>query len=618
MRPDLDRMTAALALLAALAGPVLAQNPGAPAGGASTLSSEVAGQMQHATELLSYRRYAEAETLWRVVVAAVPRNADAQAGLAASLAGQGKARGALAAYVTALALDRTQPLARDYLRSLTKARRDLIQSAAATLAGAWAAPRSGEYRVVLAEAYRRLRLYPEARAAYEQVLADQPGSVPALAGLGRTLVALGDLDGGERNLRAALAADPRRAVVHCGLGEAFVVRGLVNPATEQFQEAIRLDATLADAQLGLGRLLQAHGQLDQALTRLVTAADLDPKSAAAHHALGLCHFARGATMAAVQQLRLAIGLEPDDAQVAADLDAVRATPRVVRVHAVVDDSFRRYPDWESQIAERLNAASAQTSTQVGLSFVLAGCSAWQPPSGLSNYLDLVSELRRTVPRGDADIVIAFSREDRVYDPQMPLHVFGISPNFSGYTILNDLVVLGTDGTARTVRPEAQLETIIHELGHLFGAVHRVGPSVMRPIPSTPAIHTLDDLNARLIDAARWIEFEGGLESLSAHELRQMADLYQEISSAGGADYGVHLYLAFVYHTLNDAEPAIAQYRAVLVMEPEEPFANFNLGSLYRDQGRFDEARRYFQKVISIGEPQQIVEQARTALLTLGG
>ena len=618
MRGDLDRIMAAWALLAALAGPLLAQNPGAPAGGPAALPTETANQIRRGTELLAHQRYAEAEPLWRAAVAAAPRSADAQAGLGAALVGQGKSREALSAYITALALDRTQPLAREYLRLLSKARRDLVLSAAATLAGAWAAPRSGEYRVVLAEAYRRLRLYPEARSAYEQTLADQPDSVAALAGLGRTLVALGDLDGGERNLRAALAADPRRAVVRCGLAEAFAVRGLVNPATEQFQEAIRLDSTLADAYLGLGRLQQARGQLQEALGPLTTAADLDPQSASAHHALGLCRYALGAPLAAVQELRLAIGLEPDDAQIATDLDAVRTCPRTVRVHAVVDDSFRRYPDWEAQVVERLRAASAQTSTQVGLSFALNGFSSWQPPPGETNYLDLVSELRRTVPREGADIVIAFSRQDRVYDPQMPLHVFGISPNFSGYTILNDLVVVDGGGTARTVRPEAQLETIIHELGHLFGAVHRTGVSVMRPIPSTPAIHTLDDLNARLINTARWIDFESGLESLSAYELRQMAALYQEISSAGGTDYGVHLYLAFVYHTLNEVEPAIAQYRAVLVLEPAEPFANFNLGSLYRDQGRFEEARRHFQKVISIGEPRQIVEQARAALLTLGG
>ncbi len=607
--------------LAQQAWPQQAGTPGL-SGDAGAGSTSLQERMRQAAELRLYGDHAQAEAAWREIVQFVPRNAEAHANLAATLAAQAKGQEALREYITALALDPDQPLVGDYLDTLPKVRRDLVKSAAATLSTAWTAPPTGQYGVTLAEAFHRLRLFEWARSWYQQMLAERPNNPVAAAGLGRTLCAMGQLNEADRVLRAALTADGALAAVHCGLGELFHARGQITAAVEQFSEAVRLDARLADAHLGLGRILYEQNRLPEAYSSLNRAVELDPNSAAAHQWLGRCQYVLGHNMGAVRELRAAIELEPDDEEITADLDRVRAVERTVHVKVAVDDSFMRYPDWQAQIQTRLQAASDQWSRQLGISFVIDQCTTWQPPQGLTNYLDIVEELHRAVPRGEADIVIAFSRQESPAGQPMPLHVFGISPNFMGYTMLYDLVVLvGPDpqggSTALTVRPEARIETLIHELGHLFGAVHRTGASAMRPIPGLPAIHVFDDLNAQLIRYARWIDFDQGLSSLSRRELQQMAAVYDRLASAGGTDYGVHLYLGLTYDTLNQVKPAITQYNAVLALEADDPFAHYNLGRLLVHEGRTAEARQHLSQVLTIGEPRRIVEQARYLLRTLG-
>jgi tetratricopeptide (TPR) repeat protein len=58
-------------------------------------------------------------------------------------------------------------------------------------------------------------------------------------------------------------------------------------------------------------------------------------------------------------------------------------------------------------------------------------------------------------------------------------------------------------------------------------------------------------------------------------------------------------LGVIYLTWEDEARAIEEFRRVLYLEPEHALARFNLGELYSQVGRFDEARREYSNVVHL-------------------
>jgi Flp pilus assembly protein TadD len=67
-------------------------------------------------------------------------------------------------------------------------------------------------------------------AEYRRHLDLHPGDPLALAGLAEALLAMGDLEGAEREARAAVARAADLAEARCALSRALAARGLVREA----------------------------------------------------------------------------------------------------------------------------------------------------------------------------------------------------------------------------------------------------------------------------------------------------------------------------------------------------------------------------------------------------
>jgi tetratricopeptide (TPR) repeat protein len=96
-------------------------------------------------------------------------------------------------------------------------------------------------------------------------LANRPSAAEAQARLGEVLLELGDSEGAERALRAALAADDRKARWHAALGKVFLKRGQAKPALDEARKALKIVANHAAAKLVEANALAAQGDIDLAI-----------------------------------------------------------------------------------------------------------------------------------------------------------------------------------------------------------------------------------------------------------------------------------------------------------------------------------------------------------------
>ena len=194
--------------------------------------------------------------------------------------------------------------------------------------------------IAFAEAHE----YRNAVASFRRAIAIAPRVAPAHYELGRSLVALGDVDEARKELQAAVDLDPSSADAHDELGALLARQGDAAGAEAQFKEAHRIDparpttlANLGSIALKQGRAAEAAdwyaqavakapaiagyryghavalidaGRDDDALAELHETIRLDPSSAAAYDDIGVTLARRGDLAEAQRSFEAAYRIDP--------------------------------------------------------------------------------------------------------------------------------------------------------------------------------------------------------------------------------------------------------------------------------------------------------------------
>jgi predicted O-linked N-acetylglucosamine transferase (SPINDLY family) len=225
-------------------------------------------------------RLAEAETIYRQVLAEAPDHADALhlLGVVALQAGQAE-----------LAID-------------------LIGRAVAI------EPRAADYHVHLGEAYRRLGRWEDAVASLRRSVELRPDDAAAYNNLGVTLDQAGRSDEAIAAYQRALAIAPDDAWTHANLGNAWNSEGRLDEALAAYQQALRLDPGLAEIHSNLGTVLQELGRTAEAVTAYERALELKPEHPQACHNLGCALQMAGRLDEAMAAFARAIQLDPGFAE----------------------------------------------------------------------------------------------------------------------------------------------------------------------------------------------------------------------------------------------------------------------------------------------------------------
>ena len=121
------------------------------------------------------------------------------------------------------------------------------------------------------------RQFTEASAAFQAILAKNPSSPEANAGLVRSLLRGHKLDEAEEAAKKAVAAVPNSAMVHAAAGDVAFRAGKFADTEAEYRAALKLDANSARAQFGMGRMFQMVSMNKQAKQTFAKAHQLDPE-----------------------------------------------------------------------------------------------------------------------------------------------------------------------------------------------------------------------------------------------------------------------------------------------------------------------------------------------------
>ncbi len=119
--------------------------------------------------------------------------------------------------------------------------------------------------------------FAEAAAAFQAILAKNPSSPEANAGLVRSLLRGHKLDEAEEAAKKAVAAIPNSAMVHAAAGDVAFREGKFADTETEYRAALKLDANSARAQFGMGRMYQMVSMNKRAKDTFAKAHQLDPE-----------------------------------------------------------------------------------------------------------------------------------------------------------------------------------------------------------------------------------------------------------------------------------------------------------------------------------------------------
>lgn len=153
----------------------------------------------------------------------------------------------------------------------------------------------------------------EALAAFQHVLAQQPEYATAHHNLGVTLRDLGQLDDAIAEFQHALRLNPAYTEAYLNLGNALQDQGQVDAAIAAYHQALAVQPHSADAYNNLGIAHYTQGHFDQAIALYQQALALQPQFASAYANLGNVLLDCGDPDSAITIFRQAIALDPGNA-----------------------------------------------------------------------------------------------------------------------------------------------------------------------------------------------------------------------------------------------------------------------------------------------------------------
>jgi Flp pilus assembly protein TadD len=169
-----------------------------------------------------------------------------------------------------------------------------------------------------AEAYSNLGLalqetgrLDEAIAAFGKSIALKPGFAKAYSNLGNAFRDKGQLDQAVAEYRRAIELAPDYAEAYSNLGLALYDQGQFDQAVASCRRAVALNAGLPEAQNNLALALRDQGQLDESIAACRRAIELRPNYAGAYSNLGLALHNQGQFDQALGAFRQAIALNPN-------------------------------------------------------------------------------------------------------------------------------------------------------------------------------------------------------------------------------------------------------------------------------------------------------------------
>jgi tetratricopeptide (TPR) repeat protein/cytoskeletal protein CcmA (bactofilin family) len=221
---------------------------------------------------------AEALTYFEAAAKVDPQNTWARCDAAAMLHELARASEAEAIYKSVLEADAKHVGALSGLGQLAKDRGDKEAALAHFEAAVAADPANPWVRCDAANMLRELARYDEAEMMFKTVLGDHPEHGAALTGLGHLARRRRDRAGALNYFEAAAKADPRNPWVRCDLANILRELSRFGEAETMLKSVIENDQQHVGALTGLGHIARQRGELDAARGYFETALKVEPQN----------------------------------------------------------------------------------------------------------------------------------------------------------------------------------------------------------------------------------------------------------------------------------------------------------------------------------------------------
>jgi len=361
----------------AVAQPVMAAGASASSGNlGQTFAAGLQNHRQH--------RMAEAEDLYRQVLAVDPNHVDALHMLGVLAYQAGKAEAAV----------------------------DLIGRAIA-LQGA-----NASFHNNIGEAFRYLGRLDEAVAHLTKATELDPDGAEGYMNLGNALREQGRLEQAIERYRRALDLKPDYPEAHMNFGVALMEQGKPGEAANRYRRALSLNPNFPEALMNLAIWAQQRGEFAEAVALYRKALALRPRYAVAHFNLGNALLARGNLEEALARyqhaLALTAGAAPPTGALAPIASVQQAVNRTRALYPVEEPWFMnlvrancwRTPaqDWRMLCAAALEQTNLSPASRFEL-LVRAGISQW-----LNSDRNALADALRAASEASAAVAASGSRE----------------------------------------------------------------------------------------------------------------------------------------------------------------------------------------------------------------
>ena len=227
-------------------------------------------------------RLAEAEAIYRQILAAEPRYADALHLLGVIAHQMGRNEAAVDLIRQAIALAPGVPDFHSNLGMALYSKGQLDEAIASYRRAIALNPQFPEARNNLGIALRDEGRVSEAIAAYRQAIALKPDFPEAHSNLSVALKDEGQLDHAIAACRQAIALKPNFSDAHSNLGVALKAKGQLEEAIAAYRQAVAFKPNFPEAHDNLGTALKDKGQLDEAIAAFRQAITLKPNFPESH------------------------------------------------------------------------------------------------------------------------------------------------------------------------------------------------------------------------------------------------------------------------------------------------------------------------------------------------
>src|SRR6266481_1349085 len=160
--------------------------------------------------------------------------------------------------------------------------------------------------------WRQTEIWHDSERLWSHALAVRPSGMAYLH-VGRFAAQRGDLEEATKNLRRAVAINPKNDVFQSNLALVLARQGNLVEATAHFRRALQINPADPATLNNMGITLAQQGNLDEAIQHFQRSLEIKPNDAAGHGNIANILLNRGDVDGAMKHLRLAIEIDPTDA-----------------------------------------------------------------------------------------------------------------------------------------------------------------------------------------------------------------------------------------------------------------------------------------------------------------